>query len=873
MHFLISRDERETVVIPADKLVTDALTFSVKVKEEVVMKLPHGRTRTVTKFVRRNEQMYEIGVVADNREGVITRPGFWELVRDTIRAAGHTFEILDHRQPFPAPDINAAMKLLLPAQKPWLMGALMADESGLAGAPTRFGKCLAPDTPVMMVDGSVKPARNIMPGDQLMGPDSKPRTVLNCIAGRDTMFRITPNKGDAFECTGDHYLVLQRTQDGTVMAGDQIAITVDDYLTRSRTFKHIHKLVHAAVNFPKKPTTVDPYCFGMWLGDGHTGNPGLTSDDPVLITAWEAEAARCGLRTVHNDRHRRDTTKTVIMRQLHGTDTKGITRTARSNVWMDQVKRATPNGVKRIPREFLINSREIRLQVLAGIIDTDGWLENKKAYCVTWKYRETAQDLVALCRGLGFRCTIREKERSAHPTHLAIYHHVTITGNLNDIPVRLPRKKAAGLKHRCNPLTTGFSVERVGEGDYYGFELDGDRKFLLGSFLVTHNSYGIAAYCAAFRKLKTVITAPGTDLCRQLYDLMVELFPGRAIFGAFDGGGYYVPEIGKVDPGGCSLKKGQKVPRSRSGMMEVFTDSITVCSMDSLHKQDHYNTRLLLIDEPHAIVTATRAETIAAFVNARKIAFGATLHGRHDKRDAMIVGLVGPIISLVSYKEAVDMGSIAPLKVLMIKVPFSRDTVPGGRFVDRQVVYNRLLFKSSRMAELIRRITHDIIPLDWQTMAFIADEKQAEFYMKYAMPHVGTIAMAKRMKNNDERETMMRSIANGDVQRVLASKIYVQGLTFPDLKVVINLVGGGANTTAIQKPGRLLQKRPGKNYGVLIDFMFECRDDNGDGESKPWYCMIRESWDRHRLYCETGYDVQIVSSAEEVKAVIDNAFS
>ena len=44
------------------------------------------------------------------------------------------------------------------------------------GAPGG-GKCLAKDTPVLMYNGSIKLVQDIVVGDKIMGPDSKPRTV------------------------------------------------------------------------------------------------------------------------------------------------------------------------------------------------------------------------------------------------------------------------------------------------------------------------------------------------------------------------------------------------------------------------------------------------------------------------------------------------------------------------------------------------------------------------------------------------------------------------------------------------------------------------------------------------------------------------
>lgn len=366
---------------------------------------------------------------------------------------------------------------------------------------------------------------------------------------------------------------------------------------------------------------------------------------------------------------------------------------------------------------------------------------------------------------------------------------------------------------------------------------------LIGAPTRFGKTHGVEAIIRAFPKATTVVTAPGVDLCRQLLEHFKAAFPHRDVRGVFTG--------------------------SRSSKQ---SDDITVCSIDSLDKMDSDITELLIIDEPHAAVSDERLPKVAAFVRARKYGFGATLKGRFDQKDRLIEGLIGPVISNVTYLEAVEMKAISPLKVVFIKIPFSKDTLPGN-YLDRDVVYQRLLTQSSRTAALVKKIMDDVIPQDWQTMAFIRDEKQAEFFMERAMPPTGTIAMAKRMKTK-ERAAVTQGIVNNEIVRVLASNIYVQGLTFPDLRVVLNLAGGGANTTAIQKPGRLLQTRPGKNYGVMFDIMFECRDQGLETRSNPPYRgIVGECWARHKAYQDIGYDIEFVDSSERAKEIVMGSYS
>jgi superfamily II DNA or RNA helicase len=366
---------------------------------------------------------------------------------------------------------------------------------------------------------------------------------------------------------------------------------------------------------------------------------------------------------------------------------------------------------------------------------------------------------------------------------------------------------------------------------------------LIGAPTRFGKTYGMEALCRAFSQAVTVIAAPGVDLCRQLLEHFKQAFPHRDVRGVFSG--------------------------SRSS---IQSDDITICSIDSLDKMNPDTTELLIIDEPHAAVSDERLPKVASFVRARKYGFGATLKGRFDQKDRLIEGLIGPVISNVTYREGVEMGAISPLKVIFIKIPFSKDTIPGN-YVDRDVVYQRLLTLSSRTAALVKKLMDDVIPQDWQTMAFIQNEKQAEFFMEHAMPPTGTIAMAKRMKPK-ERKMVTDGIVSNEIVRVLASNIYVQGLTFPDLRVVMNLAGGGANTTAIQKPGRLLQIRPNKNYGVMIDFMFECRDQQQETRPNPPYRgIVGECWARHKAYTEIGYDIEFVEDSARAREIVLGSYN
>lgn len=371
--------------------------------------------------------------------------------------------------------------------------------------------------------------------------------------------------------------------------------------------------------------------------------------------------------------------------------------------------------------------------------------------------------------------------------------------------------------------------------------LEQELSGLIGAPTRYGKTYLIAAACRAYNGQRIVVTAPGIDLCRQLETELRAIMPDREVRGVYTGS------------------------KNRSQGPDI-----TVCSVDSLDKMDAGLTDLLLIDEPHAMVADGRLPMIHRFYRARKIGFGATLEGRFDKKDRLITALIGPVVANKTYLEAVAEKSISPLKVVFVTVKFSKDSVPGR--CDRDTTWRRLLTQSARMAEVSKKLCDYCIPREWQTMLFIKDEKQADYLFVEAMDPTCSIAMAKKLKAAERKEMTARIAAN-EISRVLASNIYVQGVTFPDLKVVINMASGGANTSAIQKPGRLLQRRKGKNYGVMIDFLFECEDADEDERKNPAYQgLIGECWARHKAYEKIGYDIVMAKGMNHVKEIVDGAY-
>lgn len=330
----------------------------------------------------------------------------------------------------------------------------------------------------------------------------------------------------------------------------------------------------------------------------------------------------------------------------------------------------------------------------------------------------------------------------------------------------------------------------------------------------------------AFPGVKIAVLAPGVDLLPQLVEAIKYYCPDRDVKGIFSG-----------------------------SKNSVESEDVTVCSLDSLHKLDKASYQLVLIDEPHAAVTDSRAPQLVEFCNARLLGFGATLEGRWSGNDIMITGLIGPVLSETSYRKCVEMGALCPIHVYMLKVPYR-----GLGLKQRNTVYNNYVFKNEGFHKLVGQICNDILPKDYQTLIFINNEAEAKMLSEKIEGSV--LAMDKLFKNKKERQAMFAKLKAGEIKRCICSNIYSTGVTIDNLMAEINCDAGGSGILATQKPGRLAEIKPGKKEGIMIDFLYQMVNEPINGTS-DLMCQ-KDSLNRLHTYMEKGYLIDICDNLEQL---------
>ncbi|MCB0546586.1 MAG: replicative DNA helicase [Phaeodactylibacter sp.] len=331
-----------------------------------------------------------------------------------------------------------------------------------------------------MYDGSLKKVEDVAVGDLLMGDDSTPRKVHSLARGRERMFWIRQNKGKDYRVNESHILSLKKSrQEGTGERGDILDISVKDYISRSSKFQTNYKGYKVAVDFPEQKVPLPPYFLGLWLGDGSSGKSNIHTQDEEVVAYLQELANRFSL------------TLTSYLVPGKCPEYRISNEAKRWGYSLQgELREMGVLGNKHIPRGYLINSRKNRLLLLAGLLDSDGhYLEQSNGYEITQKDEALTRQIKFLCDSLGYRVSFKAKRASIASTGFeSTVYRLRIYGNIDEIPVRIERKQAREWRSPVDWQVTGIQVEFDKVDDYYGFEIDGNRRFLLEDMTVTHNT-------------------------------------------------------------------------------------------------------------------------------------------------------------------------------------------------------------------------------------------------------------------------------------------------------------------------------------------------------------------------------------------------
>jgi superfamily II DNA or RNA helicase len=677
-----------------------------------------------------------------------------------------------------------------------------------------LGKCVAKDTKILMYDGTIKLVQDVVVGDQIMGDDSKPRNVLSLARGRETMYKVHETKGNGYTVNASHILSLKygtfknkKTPKGTV-----VDISVKDYLDLPKSYHGRAGPLYGyrvPITFPEKEVVLDPYLLGYWLGDGHSSCSSITTQESTVIKY----IVDC-FKTKHTS---------LYLKYAGGYEYR-INSIGKRNMMMGFLRENNLLLNKHIPHDYKCNSRKIQLELLAGLIDSDGYYYNN-CYEIVQKNEKLAEDIEFLARSLGFAAFKKKVNKTCTNApggpKTGVYHIIKIYGSgLEEIPTLCPRKKGSVRKQIKDALNYRIRLEKLKKDDYYGFEIDGNRRFVLGDFTVTHNTVMSINILSQIGK-KTLIIVHKEFLLNQWIERITEFCPSAT--------------IGKIQ-GPVFDIEGKDIV---IGMLQtVYDREFPEGAFDSFG--------LTIVDEVHRIGSCQFSKALLRVQTPIMLGVTATLD-RKDGLTRVIHHFMGPLI----YNQA----SQAPIN----RSDFEHVLVRGMEFIstDQQfqevatdfrgnVMFSTMITKLCSFGprtNFIIRILRDLISENPDAQILVLGHNRSllvELHEAVVYQEIATVGYyLGGMKQQDLDRTTERQI-------ILATYAMAsEGFDHKNLSILVMIT---PKTDIVQSVGRIFRT---KHERPLIVDVIDQHD------------IFKNQW-RKRLtyYRKSGYRIETIQSPE-----------
>ena len=398
-----------------------------------------------------------------------------------------------------------------------LYGGLGKGELGLLIAPLGTGKAQPLTSKVLTPNGFVNMG-DIKVGDEVIGRDGNVCKVTGVFPqGKRPIYKVTFKDGNFCECDIEHLWSVntfwQRRRKTYVKGSGAkhpkrkynpdntfkimtLKDIIDKGLTRTSKGGHTSFVFKVPNNecaeFNKQDITIDPYLLGYYIGDGCYVRNEIT----VGVQDYDNAKQHIGTILGNNCRfvfHKKRNIWTIcIIKEI---------RKELNNI----VGKEAKSQDKYIPSNYLINSKEVRIALLQGLMDSNGTVDKRGHIEFDTKSQRLSEDVLFLVKSLGGNATINTKNTSyvnkeGVRIDCGISYRVSISFHNKEImPFRFERKKIR-VKYREKYINNNYitNAEFVRYDEAQCIMLDSEEHlYITDNFIVTHNTSVTTGFAAS----------------------------------------------------------------------------------------------------------------------------------------------------------------------------------------------------------------------------------------------------------------------------------------------------------------------------------------------------------------------------------------
>lgn len=655
--------------------------------------------------------------------------------------------------------------------------------------------CHAIGQKLLLANGKIKKVEDISSNDMLMGDDGNPRKVLNIIHGTGRLYRIIPIKGNPFIVDENHMLTLIRTpQDNhpkcpsRARGREIIDVTVKEWLSWSKTKKHLYKLLRSSAieNFSNNNYhyDLDAYFLGILLGDGglNGASVNITTPEPEVVKIIKEQSLKYNLSI--------RTTPAGKATTYHFSSKEKWKR----NDFIKQLNllglRHKLSNDKSVPFQYKLADITTRLDVIAGLLDSDGSL-TCSGYDFISKSKTLADDLAYMCRSVGLAAYVKSCKKQCN-NFTGIYYRVSISGDCSIIPNRVLRKKAPKRQQKKNVLVTGFSVEYYKYDKYIGFTVDGNNRYVMGDFTITHN-------CG-----KTIVFAKVTENQVRLGErVLILAHRGELLDQAAD-------KIYKTTGLRCSVEKAeQSCLQSWNRVVVGSVQTLTREKRLNMFPPNYFDT--IIVDEAHHIISKSYLKVMNHFPNANVLGVTAT----SDRADMKNLGTFFDSLAFeYGMAKAIKEGYLC--KIMAQTIPLNIDIrsvgMSAGDFKAGDLGTALDPYLESIAAEMER------VCADRKTVVFLPLVATSQKFRDILNEH-GFKAAEINGESTDRKE-ILQDFDQGKYNVLCNSMLLTEGWDCPSVDCIVCLRATKSRSLYQQIVGRGTRLNEGKDHLLLLDFLW-----------------------------------------------------
>lgn len=342
----------------------------------------------------------------------------------------------------------------------------------LLSVPPQFGKGHPINTPILTTTGWKK-FGDLVIGDYVFSDEGKPVMVTGVQEPYvHNIVNVLFDTGETVKCSPEHLWKYTRSRKCRKFI-KEIIVDEAQNIFKKYNAKSPAVVISKAIenNNPVKPD-IDPYTYGLWLGDGYSGQYRMCGHYEDVQTY------------IDNIPY-----KTIKQKRKENTDVLRI-------IFPEKAKRYITK-TKKICDDFLLWSKEDRLELLKGLMDTDGTVDKRKGsceYCTINK--DFAFQVLQLIRSLGFKGRLLTGKASINGVFKSLKYRVCFTASKTDVLFKLERKQKRLTNKKTKDREDKYklfikSITPAEQELHRCIQVEGG-MYLIGETLIpTHNSTSV----------------------------------------------------------------------------------------------------------------------------------------------------------------------------------------------------------------------------------------------------------------------------------------------------------------------------------------------------------------------------------------------